>query len=361
VYVTEITDIARTQDVAYCSDTVPMNWLFLCLFFSTSALAVKGDYVQGHDLNSTCRLTFFVKKGEKVLTGTCTGSFIGNKTFVTAEHCYDNVSVNSEKYQSQQLPQNSFFTCPGSEKKYQVKNLFPMKNSRLSEWQDLALIKVEESVDAQPLQLPKSSDEIESALKDKDNCYMSGYGLDNEEKYGILKTARVSSLENNPKDPFSVGSTQRVRLRENYPDHGDSGGPLYCKTPNGTILIGAVHGGVKGAKFNDVEKINAALEWINFHKDNEDSNEETFKRVMINSDLCQNLLECSEAMRKLNLLTDDVDKVMTKLIKQNADYKMELLRGGEKSVVKLELIWEELIKQWEQNSCYKKLYPDSSN
>jgi V8-like Glu-specific endopeptidase len=338
-----------------------MKSLFLLTLLSTSAFAVKGEYIQGHDLASTCILTFFVKKGEKVLTGTCSGSFIGNKTFVTAEHCYDEVAHNSEKFQSQQLPQKSFFTCPGSEKKYQVQNLFPMKNSRSSEWQDLALIKVEESVDAPPIQLPKSADEIENALKDKENCYMSGYGLDNEDKYGVLKTARVASLENSPKDLFSVGSTQRVRLRENYTDHGDSGGPLYCKTPNGTILIGAVHGGVKGVKFNDVEKINAALDWINYHKDNANSNEDTFQRVMINSDLCQNLIECSEAMKKLNALSGDVEKVMSKLIKKSDAYKMEVLLGGETLVVKMEEVWEEMIKQWEKNDCYKKLYPDKSN
>lgn len=335
-----------------------MKWLlYLHLIISFSAFAIKGEYIQDHDLSSTCKLTFFVKQEGKILTGTCTGSFIGNKTFITAEHCYDDVATNQEMFKSQQLPQNSFFTCPGSDKKYVVKNLFPMKNSHLNELQDMAIIKVEDEVDAKSIALPKSSEEIETALKDTKNCYVSGYGLDNDEKYGVLKTARVTNLENHPKDIFSVGSSQRVRLRENYADHGDSGGPLYCETPTGTILMGVVHGGVKGVKFGDIEKINAALDWMAYHRDHVDSSEELFNQLMINTDLCHSLGKCSDAMKKISQLTSDADKIMMKLLKQSEEQRVEVLYGNEKSKVKLDDLWEEMIKEWQRNDCFKKLYP----
>jgi hypothetical protein len=339
-----------------------MKWtLILTIFITYSAFGVKGEYVQHHDLSSTCKLTFFVKHEDKILTGTCTGSFIGNKTFITAEHCYDDVVTNQEKFKSQQLPEKSFFTCPGSEKKHVVKDFFPMKNSRLNELQDIALIKVEEDVEAKALALPKSHEEIEATLKNTENCYISGYGLDNDDKYGVLKTARVTNLENNPRDIFSVGSSQRVRLRENYADHGDSGGPLYCETPNGTVLIGVVHGGVKGVKFGDIEKVNAALEWIAYHRDHPDSKEELFHQLMVTTDMCHSLLECSEAMKNISLLTSDTDEIMKKLMKQTEDQRTEVLYGNEKSVVKLKDLWDEMLKEWQRNDCYKKLYPSSSD
>ena len=335
-----------------------MKWLlYLQIIISFSAFAIKGEYINDHDLSSTCKLTFFVKREDKILVGTCSGSFIGNKTFITAEHCYDDVVSNQEDFKSHELPQNSFFTCPGSEKKYVIKNLFPMKNSRLNELQDIAMMKVEDEVDAKSISLPKSSEEAESALKDTKNCYISGYGLDNDDKYGVLKTARVANLENHPKDIFSVGSSQRVRLRENYADHGDSGGPLYCETPSGTILMGVAHGGVKGVKFGDIEKINEALEWIAYHRDHVYSSEELFRQLMVNTDLCHSLGQCSDAMKKIGALASDTDKIMMKLIKKSDQERIEILFGGEKSNVKLLDLWEEMIKEWQRNDCFKKLYP----
>lgn len=335
-----------------------MKWLlYLQLLISFSAFAIKGEYVQGHDHPSTCKLTFYIQKHGKVLTGTCSGSFMGNKTFMTAEHCYDDVVINHDQLKAKQVAENSFFTCPGSDKKHVVKDLFPMKNGRFNELQDLAMLKVEEDLDIPVLALPKSAEEIETALKDKDNCYISGYGLDNDDKYGVLKTARVSDLEQRPRDIFSAGSSQRVRLRGNYADHGDSGGPLYCETPKGTILVGVVHGGVKGIKFGDIEKVNEVIDWIAYHRDHANSSEELFKQVMINVDLCQSIQQCSDALKKISQLTSDTDKIMQQLLKQSADQRTEVLYGGEKSDVKLKDLWEHMIKEWERNDCFKKLYP----
>jgi hypothetical protein len=102
-----------------------MKWvLYLQIIISFSAFAIKGEYTNDHDLPSTCKLTFFVKREGKILVGTCSGSFIGNKTFITAEHCYDDVVSNQEDFNSHELPQNSFFTCPGSEKNMSSKTYF---------------------------------------------------------------------------------------------------------------------------------------------------------------------------------------------------------------------------------------------
>jgi hypothetical protein len=329
--------------------------LYLSVLVSTSVLAIKGETLLGHDLASTCKLTFYVKEGPKVMVGTCTGSFLGNKTFITAEHCFDDVFKNKELNHKKELSQTSFFTCPGSDKKYDVKELFPMKNSGLDEQQDMALMKVSTEVDAQPIALPSSPEAMEEALKDKDNCYISGYGLDNEEKYGVLKTARLADVNNRPLDLFNSGSSHRVRLSKNYADHGDSGGPLYCETPKGTVLIGVVHGGIKGIKFSDIEKLSISLEWINFHRNNVETNEDLFKLVNRTSSLCKSLEECSEALKKINQLTADTDKIMNLLMKQTQDQRTEILYHGEKSDVKLKDLWDEMIKQWEKNDCYQKI------
>jgi hypothetical protein len=331
--------------------------LLLTALFSTSVFAIKGETIQGHDLSSTCKLTFYVKQGDKVQVGTCTGSFLGNKTFITAEHCFEDVSKNLELNQKKALPETSFFTCPGSDKKYHVKELFPMKNSGLDEMQDIALMKVSSEVEAKPLSLPKSSDAMEEALKDKDNCYISGYGLDNEEKYGVLKTARLADVNNRPLDLFNSGSSHRVRLSQNYPDHGDSGGPLYCETAQGPVLIGVVHGSITGAKFCDVEKLSITLEWINFHRDHAETNEDLFRLVNRTGSMCKSLVECSEALKKISQLTADTDKIMVELMKKTQDQRTQILYNGQKSDVKLKDLWDEMIKQWEKNDCYNKLYP----
>ena len=48
---------------------------------------------------------------------------------------------------------------------------------------------------------------------------------------------------------------------------------------------------------------------------------------------------------------------MMKLIKQSDEERIEILFGGEKSKVKLDDLWEEMIKEWQRNDCFKKLYP----
>jgi hypothetical protein len=330
---------------------------FFSFFITTSVFAIKGETIEGHDLSSTCKLTFYVKQEAKVLVGTCTGSFLGNKTFITAEHCFEDVLKNQELNHKKELIQTSFFTCPGSDKKYEVKELFPMKNSGLEEQQDMALMKVTTDVEAKPISLPTSSDAMEEALKEKQNCYISGYGLDNDEKYGVLKTARLAEVDNRPLDLFNSGSSYRVRLSKNYADHGDSGGPLYCETTQGPVLIGVVHGGIKGIKFSDIEKLSISLEWITFHRDHVETNEDLFKLVNRSSSMCKSLQDCSDALKKINQLTADTDRIMAQLMKETQDQRAEILYHGEKSNVKLNDLWEEMIKQWEKNDCYKKLYP----
>lgn len=330
---------------------------FILLIFSMPLWAVKGQYVEGHDLTSTCKLTFYVKQDNKILTGTCSASFIGNKTFVTAEHCYEDVSQNLQMVRSQEMNQGSFFTCPGSEKKYTASNLFPMKNSGLSELQDIAIIKVEEEVSVGPIKIPKSAEELETLLSDKQNCYISGYGLDNENKYGVLKTARITNIENKPLDIFSSGSRYRVRLRENYADHGDSGGPLYCEGKDGAVLIGVVHGGMKGAIFSDIEKLSVGLDWLNFHKNYDVKDEELFRKVVSTTDMCESLTRCSETLKKINELTADTDKVISVLLKQTGEIRAQIDYGGELNSVTLNDLWEEMIREWEKNNCFKKLYP----
>ena len=340
------------------SDKIGMKiLLLLTAFISTSVLAIRGETIQGHDLASTCKLTFYVKQDAKVLVGTCTGSFIGKKTFITAEHCFEDVAKNQELFHKKLIPDSSFFTCPGSDKKYEVQDLFPNKFSGLDEMQDMAIMKVKNDVDANPISLPKSPEAMELALIDKEHCYISGYGLDNEEKYGVLKTARLTQVDNRPLDLFNSGSRHRVRLSQNYADHGDSGGPLYCETDQGPVLIGVVHGGIQGTKFSDIEKLSITLDWISFHRDHGDKNEDMFKLVNRTGSMCKSLVECSEALKKINQLTTDTDKIMVQLMKQTQDQRTQILYGGEKSDVKLKDLWNEMIKQWEKNDCYNKLYP----
>jgi hypothetical protein len=88
-----------------------------------------------------------------------------------------------------------------------------------------------------------------------------------------------------------------------------------------------------------------------------ETNEDLFKLVNRSSSMCQSLQECSDALKKINQLTVDTDKIMRQLMKETQDQRAEILYHGEKSDVKLKDLWEEMIKQWEKNDCYKKLYP----
>ena len=73
--------------------------------------------------------------------------------------------------------------------------------------------------------------------------------------------------------------------------------------------------------------------------------------------MCKSLQECSEALKKINQLTADTDKILVELFKKTQDQKTQIIYHGEKSDVKLKDLWEEMIKQWEKNDCYNKLYP----
>ncbi|MFZ4713697.1 MAG: trypsin-like serine protease [Bacteriovoracaceae bacterium] len=331
--------------------------IFLLLLFSFQAFAIKGEYVDSRKAGFTCKLTLKARVEGEIREVICTGSFIGNKTFSTADHCLKDVKNQEILFNQKAVTEKAFFTCPDSETHYPVKDIFSFSDSGHSEYQDLGLLKVENEVSAPKVLIPDSSEEIETALNDSKNCFIAGYGLDNDNLYGVLKVAQLKNSENKPIDIHHLGSSYRIRLTKNFADHGDSGGPLYCETKRGMILIGATHGGLIGDTFSDTEKLNQSLDWVKYLTSKNNGSDEFFRKYQRIIENCESMALCLNKMKEVGVLTTQVNDVLQIFFAQTRTIRSEVTMGKDVAMTDLDSLWDVFSKQWDGNDCFKKLYP----
>lgn len=333
-------------------------FLFLGLFISVNAQAVKGEYAsKEHELPQSCKLTFSAEVNGKIYDAICTASFIGNKTFSTAEHCEKYINDHLMLLESKKVKEAPYFECPGIKRKIFVKETFPIKDARLSEGFDLALMKVDDEVpEIKPLSLPKTKGEVEDLLKDPKKCYVNGYGRDNEGKSGTLRAIQVVEWDARPFGVPGV-TTQSFKLMKNYAQSGDSGGPMYCYDGERPVLVGVVHGGRGDEDYSIIEKITEGLDWMYFVKDNPSPEIQDFRSFIRMEDKCAAVIECFNKLESAAALSQDLKNILKVLTTDLQKMKFQLSQGKGLDMKQIDSTWEAFDSEWEKQNCYEVLYP----
>lgn len=315
--------------------------ILLSLFITAPLYAIKGEYASSEfELPQSCRLTIPITQNGEEKWGLCSGTYVGNKTFVTAEHCHKYI-IQSSTSGAKELP---YFQCPGIEKKFplNLEALYPMRDTKHKERLDIAIIKVEEDIDGlRPMILPTSKEEVEELIAKNENCYINGYGIDNDNKSGTLRAAKTVNISKSTSIIYQT-STQSMTLRENYTQNGDSGGAMYCINSSGEkIFVGVSDAGKKD--FSTVEKISSILDWINNAKSSDTFDSEKFNALLEVQNSCVDLSKCILAKNN-TALTRDIAAIIEKA-------SLSLKNEGEKNVDELYKIVDNLNRQLLDLGC----------
>lgn len=325
------------------------------------AHAVKGTYAsKEHELAQSCKLTFSAEVNGKIFNAICTASFIGNKTFSTAEHCEKYISDHFALLESKKVKEAPYFECPGVERKIFVKEAFPIKDARLTEGFDLALMKVDDPLpEVSPLALPKTKDEIAELLKDPTKCFVNGYGRDNENKSGTLRAIQVVEWDAKPIGVPDV-TTESFKLTKNYAQNGDSGGPMYCYQGERPILVGVVHGGRGDEDYSIIEKITQGLDWMYFIRDSESPDMKKFRSFVQMEEKCAAVIECFNKLESAAALSHDLKNILKILTSNLTGMKAQLSQGKSLDSKEIDETWDAFDAEWQKNNCYEVLYPSKN-
>lgn len=339
-----------------------MKYLFVFFLASISSFhtahAVKGTYAsKTHELPQSCKLTFSAEVNGKIFNAICSASFIGNKTFSTAEHCEKYINDHLMLLESKKVKEAPYFECPGVERKIFVKETFPIQDARMTEGFDLALMKVDDELpEIKPLSLPKSKEEVSALLKDPTKCFVNGYGRDNEEKSGTLRAIQVVEWDAKPVGVPGV-TTESFKLTKNYAQSGDSGGPMFCYDGDRPVLVGVVHGGRGDENYSIIEKITQGLDWMYFVKDNTSPDMRSFRSFIKMEDKCAAVIECFNKLESAAALSHDLKNILKILTTDLQQMKSGLTQGRGLDLKKIDSTWEAFDSAWENQNCYEVLYP----
>lgn len=331
--------------------------LILGLLITGSAFGIEGKYASAEkELRSTCKLVFQVwdVDKKKIAAGICSSSFIGNKSFLTAEHCHDTVEQAQADYKNKLTKTQPYFQCPGSEKQYKVLQTQGFRTSGQAVAQDLGVMKVKEAINIRPVELPADAEEANELLAKNKDCFLSGYGYDNDQKYGTLKAASVDTVDVNKNSP-------KATIRGNLGVHGDSGGPVYCITDRGPVVVGVIQGGLRGIRATDVDKITTSLTWLVHGRNSKKTVLDSDKEVSLYEDItetCESVNQCRDKMVEAHKLTKDLEAVIKKLNEQVEVLGVKIKDPEGPGRVQLEKTWKDLVAVWEKEGCYKVIYPE---
>ncbi len=329
---------------------------FLLLLISSYAHAIKGTYSsKDSELPQTCKLTFQVVKEGKTYHAICTATYIGQGSFTTAEHCHGPVEEQLARLENKEIDEAPWYECPGIKRKIPVKISYPIERAGYIEKQDIAVMKVDDELkELAPMDLPKSAEEIENLLKDPTKCYISGYGVDNDDKSGTLRSAQVVEWDKNA--GIYGGSTYGFKLTKNYAQFGDSGGPLFCYDGKRPVLVGVTSDGRASLGYSISEKLSQALGWIKYVKASSNPESDQFKNFVKVEEKCTAVEECFAKLQSAAKLSADMKKIFEKLSSDLKNVKTDMAEGKlEKK--KFEEVWDGIDAEWRNNNCYEVLYP----
>jgi hypothetical protein len=330
---------------------------------SLPLFAIKGKYSENNS-ESICKLSFEVpceKDKTRYCKGICTATYIGNKKIISADHCRHSIewSIKTELLcdnsnpvtviKSHQFPKNSFDTS-------QDVALFDLESEPINKKTNKNL---------KSMKIPVSSKHTNELLSHPESCFIAGYGLDNDEKFGTLRTSKVDKLQKDnvlrTNNGFSYYSAkEQVELQGNYADSGDSGGPVYCKNEQGEFVLVAINqGSTKGLDLSYAEKVSAISEWVNFHLGSHSDQTDIFTMFKKQSRMCNSILYCLEELDQVSTTSKEilnVIRVLAKdLAKENLRYTdIEKNISSDEVLVKL----EEINEQWSliHKQCFDILY-----
>lgn len=331
--------------------------LFLCIFIPTSVFAVKGEYAdEQFELKSSCKLKFFAEQAGEILSGTCTASYMGNKSFVTAEHCQDSLIRSFMLSSRENGPEKPYVICDGGEK-IPLTRSDKLDGNSLDYAQDIAFFKTESDPKVSPIKMASSTEQVNDMMENNE-CYFNGYGLDNDDKHGELRAAKVKSFNAKVFSLFGGSNPFMFEIGGgNTADHGDSGGPVYCLNDKGEpIHMGVIHGNEKGSSYTKVERVTQSPELVQFYLNNENPNMDMIKKGIRVKTMCEDMLKCSNAMKELGGLSSDVGDIVSVLSKQTSSIFTNIVQGENVELQTIDQLWDELYKFWDTQDCYDKLY-----
>jgi hypothetical protein len=329
--------------------------ILLMLVFS--AWAIKGEYApKKFQLPSTCLLKFSIIEKGQTLSGSCSASFLGNKTFITAEHCHKSLETSFSQGTEINGPELPVVIC-APDAPVKLSYTHSVNGLGLDHSQDIALFKVEKNPTIDPIKLAKDSPEIDQLMTNND-CYINGYGLDNDNKHGVLRAAKVKAFQ--PK-VFSLFGTNNPSMFQigggNSADHGDSGGPSFCLDKKGKpVLTGIIHGTDKGSSFTKIERISQVKTLIDFYLNSPTPDLELLKQANKTSNLCTNVMTCLDIMKKSGQLTQDVGNVIAALVQQNEINYSKMVKGQNVELNSFTQTWEEMKNFYVDQGCYEIVY-----
>ncbi len=285
-----------------------MKFVLINILILHFAYAIKGEYATDESPPQVCMIKFKIAcdtNASKVCSGACSSTFIGNQKIMTADHCLDSLAKATE----------SSVECPNGETR-QIKQRITAKGAGMGTAQDVGLLVLDKDFSMPPMKVVAGKEEFNQLMREPKNCFMAGYGLDNDEKWGKLITAQTKVVEvenirrtNNGFTTFQV--PEQILLKENYADHGDSGGAYYCKRGNENILMGVLQGGTKGSAHSYVEKLLQPKEWIDFHNSHlAKGGNDLFKRYHWVAGFCESVLACMSELKEMSSLNKDVSAIL---------------------------------------------------
>ena len=243
---------------------LPKAWGPLCivalLACAANALAISGNNVPDNQLpDQSCKISYFLADGTR--NGLCSGTLISKNQILTAIHCED---------MGQAAAETEISCGRAAEVRHVVSRVrnpaFDDRGIYFGVF-DEAILTVDQDLTVEPIQLPRSTDEI-GALVSRGSCGVFGYGLsENWTDAGILRggVGRASSYIDDNRSRTVDGrpfNEERIHITGVATRPGDSGGGLYCKrmshgSPVGNWILSGliVHDG-------DPDSIDASLAWI---------------------------------------------------------------------------------------------------
>jgi len=330
-----------------------MTKIYLIYFLSLNAWAIKGQYAsQEHENQASCKISFQFKNSKGTISkGICSASLISSKVLTVVEHCLGDIESNFNDSRSKLVPTPKAI-CGGEE--IEITSTSHLSDMGFDQT-DVGFLELATESTKKPFDIPFNVADYLKLLEDPHDCYLNGYGLDNDNKYGVLKSAAIKKLST--ETPISINlerTSDFFQVSGNVPDHGDSGGGVFCERDQKNYLIGVISGVDPGATLKNIEKLEKLLFLLQHIQSHNKIDKEFFVSLEHHQRLCDNVAKCKTRM-EIGHLSLDVSAVVKKM-----DHFFEDLKkrpGTSMEYKEIQKANDKLIEFYNDQDCYRRLYP----